>query len=139
MTTATPTARGAAAREPIVRAAVAALGAVSLALGIFMAVAPSAFFDAIGPFGARNGHYIRDMATWQIAVGGALLVAAGRPAWRRPLIAVGAAQALLHAVNHVVDVGDADPTWVGVFDLVTIAATLGLFAWLWSATAEVNR
>ncbi len=139
MTTATSTGSPAAAREPAVRAGIAALGAVSLALGVFMALAPSAFFEAIGPFGARNGHYIRDMATWQIAFGGALLLAAGRPAWRRPLIAVGAGQALLHTLNHILDAGDADPSWVGVFDIVTLAAMLGLFAWLWSATAEVER
>jgi hypothetical protein len=138
MATATPTAP-AGTRERAVRVGIALLGAASLATGIWMVLSPSTFFDALGPFGEQNSHYLRDMATWQIAFGAALLVAAGRPSWRRPLIAVGAGQALLHTLNHILDAGDADPAWVGVFDIVTLAATLGLFAWLWSASAEADR
>ncbi len=138
MATATPTAP-AATTGRAVRAGLALLGAASLMTGIWMVLSPASFFDALGPFGTRNGHYLRDMATWQIAFGAALLVAVGRPSWRRPLIAVGAGQALLHTLNHILDAGDADPAWVGVFDIVTLAATLGLFAWLWSASAEARR
>ena len=137
MATATPAAR-AAVRERAVRAGITLLGAISLATGIWMALSPASFFDALGPFGVRNGHYLRDMATWQIAFGAAMLVAAGRPSWRRPLIAVGAGQALLHTLNHILDAGAAKPSWVGIFDVVTIAATLGLFAWLWSASPEAG-
>ena len=36
------------------------------------------------------------------------------------------------------DAGDASPSWVGIFDVITPAATLGLFAWLWSASAEAG-
>ena len=139
MATATSRPPTAPTRERAVRAGIALLGGSSLLVGAWMALSPASFFDALGPFGTRNGHYVRDMATWQIAFGAALLVAVGRPSWRRPLIAVGGAQALLHTLNHVLDAGDANPAWVGVFDVVTLAATLGLFAWLWSATPEAQR
>lgn len=139
MTTTTSTPAAADRRERAVRAGIGMLGAISLATGLWMAIAPGSFFDALGPFGARNTHYLRDMATFQLAVGAGLLLAVGRPSWRRPMIAVGAAQALLHTLNHVLDVGDADPSWVGVFDMLTLAATLGLFAWLWFASAEAER
>ena len=139
MATTTPARPRAGTRERAVRVGIAMLGAASVLTGLWMLVAPSSFFDAIGPFGARNSHYIRDMATWQLAFGAALLAAVGRPSWRRPLIAVGAGQALLHTLNHILDAGDADPSWVGVFDVVTLAATLGLFAWLWSASPQVDR
>ena len=125
-------------RERVVRVALALLGAMSLGLGLWMVVSPSSFFDVIGPFGERNDHYIRDMATWQAAAGIGLLVAAGRASWRRPMIAIAGIQAAVHAVNHLVDAGKADPGWVGIFDVVTVAGTAALFAWLWTATSEVR-
>ena len=137
MAIATPSPRP-ASRERAVRAGIGLLGAISLLTGLWMALSPASFFDALGPFGTRNGHYLRDMATWQLAFGAAMLVATGRPSWRRPLIAVGAGQALLHTLNHLLDAGAADPSWVGIFDVVTLAATLGLFAWLWSASPEAG-
>lgn len=138
MATTTPSALD-PGRERLVRAAIAALGLLSLAIGAFMAISPSAFFDAIGPFGRFNDHYVRDMSTWQLGFGAAMLVAVGRAGWRRPLVAVGAVQAGLHVVNHLIDVGDSHPAWVGVFDVVTLAGSLALFAWLWLTTAEADR
>ena len=80
MATATPTAP-AGTRERAIRAGIALLGVMSLVTGIWMALSPASFFDALGPFGEQNSHYLRDMATWQIAFGAALLVAVGRPPW----------------------------------------------------------
>ena len=36
----------------------------------------------------------------------------------------------LHAINHVVDAGEADPSWVGVFDAVVAGAPAVVLAWL---------
>lgn len=138
-TTTSPPPALAATRERAVRAGIGTLGAISLAFGLFMAISPSGFFDAIGPFGTLNDHYVRDMSTWQIGFGVAMLLAVGRPSWRRPVLAVGGIQAVLHGVNHLVDVGDSDPSWVGVFDVLTVAASAGLFLWLWAATAGDER
>lgn len=103
---------------PILRA----FGALQLLQGLFMAVAPRAFYDAIGPFGTYNAHYVLDAATWALALGVVALIAAGRPAWRVPVLAFAALQFALHALNHVKDAGKADPVAVGVFDAVTLAA-----------------
>ena len=124
--------------DRMVRGALGALGATTLLIGLWLAISPSSFFDAIGPFGTRNDHYLRDMATWQIAAGIGLLIAAGRLSWRRPMIFVAGIQAAVHAVNHLIDVGDADPAWIGVFDVITVAGTAALLAWLWISTAEVS-
>ncbi len=104
------------------------LGVYHLALGAFQAVAPRAFYDVIGPFGPFNDHYVRDVATWSLALGGMLLAAARRPAWRAPILAFAVLQYALHAANHVFDVADADPGWVGPFDAVALMALTALLA-----------
>jgi peptidoglycan/LPS O-acetylase OafA/YrhL len=97
-----------------------ALGAFMLAQGVWMVISPGTFFDVLGPFGERNDHYLRDNATWALTLGVLALLAAPRPSWRLPVLAFAAVQSGLHAVNHVVDVGEADPGWVGVFDAVAL-------------------
>ncbi len=98
------------------------LGVSQLALGAWMALAPESFTDTIGGFGPFNPHYVRDVSTWYVALGLALVVAAARPTWRIPVAALALVQYLLHLVNHVVDVGDADPGWAGPLDAVLLAA-----------------
>ena len=56
-----------------------ALAAYHLALGLLMVVAPKVFFEQIGPFGVRNDHYIRDVATFYLAFGAGLALAVRRP------------------------------------------------------------
>ena len=114
-------------RRDVTRLGLTLFGVYSLALGAWMALAPGSFFDRVGPFGERNDHYTRDNSTWSLAVGAALLIAARRPSWRVPILFVVVAQALLHLVNHLIDIGDADPGWLGPFDAISIAV-LGLLA-----------
>jgi hypothetical protein len=111
---------------------VLAFGAYHLALGLLMALAPGTFFDRVGPFGLRNDHYIRDTASFELAFGVLLLVAYRLRSWRAPVLAVVALQFLLHSVNHLIDIGDADPGWVGYFDFVSLAISTGLLTWLYS-------
>lgn len=124
------TALSSAGRRSLVVPGLAFVALYWLVLGIWMAAAPRSFFDAIGPFGAANAHYVRDNATFEIALGLALLVALRRPGWRVPLLAVVLAQDALHVVNHLVDVGKAHPRWVGVFDAVALAAFGAFAGWL---------
>jgi hypothetical protein len=111
-------------------------GATQLALGLFMAVAPGAFFDSIGPFGARNDHYVRDVSTFYVALGLAGLVAARRPSWRVPVLALATAEFALHAINHLVDIGKSDPGWAGPADFALIAASTLLLAWMTRVAAR---
>ncbi len=74
------------------RVAVLVVGALHLAAGTIMALAPRPFYDEVGTFPPFNAHYLRDLATWYVAFGALLLVAARRPAWRAPLLALAVVQ-----------------------------------------------
>jgi hypothetical protein len=120
---------GAMDRDRLTRIAVAVFGVYHGVIGLWLAAAPHSFFRALGGFGPYNRHYAGDNATFELALGLGLLAALGRPAWRAPMLAVTAAQAVLHAINHVVDVGHGHPAWVGVFDAVTLAGLAAGAVW----------
>ena len=126
-TTTSPSRRGA------VRFGIAVLAIVSLATAAFQTIDPSGFVDEIGPFGAPNGHYVRDVATWYAAYGAGLLAAFSAPSWRVPVLGIGVVQGVLHLINHIVDMGDADPASAGVVDAVLLAGSLGVTVWLYTA------
>jgi hypothetical protein len=109
--------------EPSFRAILLVFGVSQLALALWMIVSPGSFFDSIAGFGAENDHYIRDNATFPLAIGVGLLVAAGRPSWRFPVLLISAVWYLAHSVNHLVDIGESDPGWVGPADFVVILLT----------------
>lgn len=112
------------------RAILIVLGASQLALAAWMVASPGSFYDAVAGFGERNDHLIRDAATFTFAIAVGLLVAASRPSWRLPVLAVAAVWYLAHALNHLVDIGDAEPGWVGPVDFALLAATGILLATL---------
>jgi hypothetical protein len=105
-----------------------AYGVLQTVQGAWMLTSPGSFFDEVGPFGARNDHYIRDASTWSLALGVLCLLAAARQSWRLPVLALAALQAGMHAVNHIFDADLADPAWVGTFDAVSLLVLTGLLA-----------
>jgi hypothetical protein len=119
-----------ALRRDAVTAGVALLGLYSVALAVFMAVAPHAFYSNVGPFGVRNDHYIRDTATFSAAIGVGLFISLRRPAWRVPMLAVATVQFALHSLNHLIDIEKAHPSWNGYFDFFSLAVATLLLAWL---------
>jgi hypothetical protein len=127
--------------ESSFRAILYVFGLSQLALAAWMIVSPGAFFDAIAGFGAQNDHYIRDNATFPLAIGVGLLLAAERPRWRFPVLLVSAVWYLGHALNHLVDIGESDPGWVGPADFVVILVTGLMLAGLavQAARADVRR
>jgi hypothetical protein len=92
-----------------------------LVTGLMAMVAPDTFFDQIGKYGVENSHYVGDVGAFQTAAGLGLLVAIGRPAWRAPLLWVGAAWFELHALNHLFDIGEARSDARGTLDTVLLA------------------
>jgi hypothetical protein len=114
-------------------------GGVQLALGLLMVAAPGTFFEEIGPYPPQNDHYIRDVATFYLALGVVALIAARQPFWRVPVLAFALIQYLLHAVNHVVDVGEADPEALGPVNLVSIALTAALLGWMLTTALREER
>lgn len=139
MTTSVTAAAREAPRERAIRSGLGFLALVNLVVGAYMVIDPAGFVNNIGPFGDVNGHYVRDVASWTLAYGAVLLIAAGRRAWRVPVLGFGILQSAVHVVNHIADVGDADPGWVGWFDLISLTALMGAMLWLLSAERGAGR
>lgn len=126
-------------QRSVVVPALVALGVFQLLQGVWMAVSPGTFFDALGPFGERNDHYIRDSATVFVAFGVVTLMTVSRPPWRVPVLTLTAVWFGLHAVNHLADIGEADPGAVGVLDFVLLTAVGAGLAWLVSVASREAR
>jgi hypothetical protein len=92
-----------------------------LVTGVMGLVAPDTFFDEIGKYGVENSHYVGDVGAFQTAAGLGILVAIWRPAWRAPLLWVGAAWFLLHALNHAFDTSEARSEGRGWLDTILLA------------------
>ena len=112
------------------RPVLALLGVYHLLLGALMVIAPRTFFDEIAAYGVYNDHYIRDVATFYLALGGCLLVAVGKPAWQVPLLTFALVQYALHVLNHLWDVADGDPAWIGPANVVSLALIALVIGWL---------
>jgi hypothetical protein len=96
-------------------------GAYLLATGLLALIAPDTFFDDIGRYGVENSHYVGDVGAFLAAAGVGVLLAVNRPAWRAPLLWVGAVWFGLHALNHLFDIGEARSDARGVLDTVLLA------------------
>jgi hypothetical protein len=116
--------------------AVGVLAAYELLLGLWMLVSPHTFYDQIAGFGPYPPHFIRDTASWQIALGVTLFAAVSRRSWRAPLLAFAALQCGLHAINHWVDVDNASSLGVGLFDAISLTVLTAVIAALWRAAAS---
>jgi hypothetical protein len=101
-----------------------------LVVGLLLWLAPGFFYEEVGPFGPRNDHYMGDVATFYVALGIVALVAVQRVSWRVPILAFSVVAYALHSLNHLIDVGEADPSWVGPADLVLISLSTLLLAWM---------
>lgn len=119
-----------------VRIGLILFAAYHFAIAALMVFAPHTFFSDIGPFGVQNDHYLRDTATFNIAFGVALAVAVERVSWRTPILCCVAVQFALHAVNHLADIGEAHPHWLGPADFVSL--TLATLALIWLARESLR-
>jgi hypothetical protein len=106
-----------------------------LALGAFMIFAPGAFYDSFGKFPPENHHYIKDVATFYIALGFVFFVSVRRRSWRTPVLIFATLEYAIHALNHLVDVNEASSAFTGWFDFFLLAfialllAALASIAW----------
>ena len=123
--------------QRILPIALGVLAAYELAIGLWMVASPRSFFDQVAAFGAYPPHFIRDVSTWQLALGVALAAGVSRPSWRAPLLAFAALQTGLHAINHWVDVNDASSLGMGLFDATTLTALFVVVVVLWRAAATI--
>jgi hypothetical protein len=107
-----------------------AFAAYQLAVAAMMVFAPHTFFTDVGPFGVQNNHYLRDTATYNAAFGAALIVAYRRVEWRTPVLCCLALQFVLHSINHLADIGDAHPNWLGPADFISLSLATAALLWL---------
>ena len=122
------------------RALLAIFAAVQVITGALLWLAPGFFHDEIGPYGVQNDHYMGDLATWHLALGAAAFVAIGRSGWGLPGLALAFLQLALHSLNHLIDVSEADPEWLGPANFVSLALATLLVGWmLRTESAETAR
>jgi hypothetical protein len=129
-------------KSRIVVAVLLIYGIYSTVLGLVMLGAPGFFFDTVGGFGIRNGHYIFDVAAFELPLGLTYLAAIKWPRWRLPTLAFATAHYVLHAVSHLIDIGNANTPWIGVFDFVAIAvgtAVHGIALWFTFDVEKATR
>jgi hypothetical protein len=127
------------ARASTLRIGLRALAGAQLVQGLLLGLAPGAFYDAVANFGPRNEHDLRDMAAFYLASAAVVAVAASRPSWRAPVLALVGLQTVLHMLNHVLDAGSSDPSWVGPFDVVSLALAAVLVGALYRAAAREEQ
>lgn len=125
-----------------VRVGLIVFAAVNLVLAALLAFAPHLFFEDVGPYGVRNDHYMRDLATFYAALGAALAVAYAHVSWRVPILFLAALQSALHAINHLADIGNAATRWLGPANFISLVLATALLVWLMresSRPLEVQR
>jgi hypothetical protein len=113
-----------------VQVGLAAFALVNLALAVMLVFAPHAFYEDVGPYGAQNDHYMRDLATFYAACGIAGLIAIRRRSWRTPVLWLLAIQYTLHAINHLVDIDAAHSSWLGPANFASLAIAAVALVWL---------
>jgi hypothetical protein len=113
-----------------VRVGLIAFAALNLVLALAMVLTPHLFFTDIGPYGSQNNHYLRDLATFYAAFGVAMAIAYSRPAWRAPILWCAALQSGLHAINHLVDIDNAHPRWLGPANFISLTLATCALVWL---------
>jgi hypothetical protein len=116
--------------EKALKAVLAFVATYHVALGAMQLFAPGTFFDEIGSYGVENLHYVGDVGSFTLAFGVALAIAVVRPAWRAPLLWLGALWYGFHAVNHAFDTGEAKSEARGWSDTLLIAFGALASAWL---------
>jgi peptidoglycan/LPS O-acetylase OafA/YrhL len=126
-------------RDGLILLGLLLFGLPSLLLGLAMAFAPSAFFELVGPYGVRNDHYIHDTASFQVALAVMLLAGLFRPRWRVPALIANAIQWGLHSISHLIDIANADPTWIGYLDALVLPAGTALLVLLAVSASRQER
>jgi hypothetical protein len=75
----------------------------------------------------------------QGSLGVAMAIAIWRRSWRVGVLGYGLLHFAFHAVNHLVDIGDADPESVGVVDAVALAIGAVTLGWLLMRATREER
>ena len=75
----------------------------------------------------------------QGSLGVAMAIAVFRRSWRVGVLGYATLHFLFHSINHLVDIGDADPESVGVVDFVALTIGALTLGWLLMRAAREER
>jgi predicted anti-sigma-YlaC factor YlaD len=114
-------------------------GVSQLLLGAWAFVSPGSFYDAIAAYPPENDHFLKDVGSWQVALGAAAVIAARTPSWQRGMLAVLAVQYGLHAISHAIDLDQAESDATGVATLIALIAAAVLLGGLFVRERDVPR
>ena len=118
----------------------AAFALINILTALYAAIDPRAFYDAIGPFPPYNDHYVRDAAAAMVgSLGVAQGIAVVRHSWRIGVLGYSVLHFAFHAINHLVDIGDAEDDAVGVGDFVSLTVGALLLGWLLTRAMREER
>ncbi|HEV2815172.1 MAG TPA: DUF4345 family protein [Solirubrobacteraceae bacterium] len=119
MTTLQEPAPRAGARADVVPLVLVVVGVTQVAAGLLAFLAPGAFYDLVAGYPPENSHFLKDIGSWNLALGGLALYGARRADWHVPLLGFLALQYVVHTISHVIDAGESDPGWHSTFALIT--------------------
>jgi hypothetical protein len=113
------------------------LAGVQLFLGLFLVIAPGTFVDKLANYGSgADDHFLRDVGTFYLAMGAALLLAVRRRSWRVPVLFLVTLQYALHTINHLIDIGNTDPGWLGPFNFFSLLLLTVVTGWVLGGAAR---
>ena len=116
-----------------VKPGLVAFGLYGVITGAWSLFAPGSFYDEVALYGAENSHFLGDLGSFSLPIGVMMLLAVARPAWRVPLLILGAAWFGVHSLNHFADIGEARTDARGTVDALLLlggALIQAYLAWL---------
>jgi hypothetical protein len=125
--------------ERALRAILTVLAVYHVVTGFIALAFPDTFFEQIGHYGIENSHYVGDVGAFLLAYGVAIGIAVLRPAWRAPLLWLGAIWYGFHALNHAFDTGEAKSEARGWSDTILLALGGVGAAWLARVSERLGR
>ncbi|HEY2476963.1 MAG TPA: hypothetical protein VGI19_19440 [Candidatus Cybelea sp.] len=99
------------------------------AVGILLWAVPGFFYAHVGRIGAYNAHYERDLGSFVLPLGIALIAAAPAPAKHRLLLAAAGVASLLHAFSHLAEGVRSAADALTLLFFFIVAAALGACWW----------
>jgi hypothetical protein len=75
----------------------------------------------------------------QGSLGVAMAIAVFRRSWRVGVLGYAVLHFTFHSINHLVDIGDADPESIGVLDFVALAIGALTLGWLLARAMREER
>jgi predicted anti-sigma-YlaC factor YlaD len=123
----------------MVRAVLLIAGVSQLLIGAWAFAAPGSFYDLAATYPPENDHFLKDIGSWNVALGLAAVIAARTPSWRAGMLAVLAIQYGLHAASHAIDLDQAESRSAGIVTLVIQIVAAGLLAALFARERSGSR